>query len=198
MKLFNKISKGGKLFKSIIQSKVLLYFLSFLSILNILFFGYSKDFQSVMAFIIIALLMSFFSKNMIIILFVAIVLTNLIKFALHKSLYNEGMENMDEEEDEELKESMDHEGETNEEKLEDSLEKVLDEDLEEIQKDDDMRAEEVKKQEKEQIYSDLKNDMVEFEELQRSIMNNMKEIDPLLTKAETFVEKFEGYKKKLI
>lgn len=135
---------------------------------------------------------------MIIILFVAIVLTNLIKFALHKSLYNEGMENMDEEEDEELKESMDHEGETNEEKLEDSLEKVLDEDLEEIQKDDDMRAEEVKKQEKEQIYSDLKNDMVEFEELQRSIMNNMKEIDPLLTKAETFVEKFEGYKKKLI
>lgn len=151
-----------------------------------------------MAFIIIALLMSFFSKNMIIILFVAIVLTNLIKFALHKSLYNEGMENMDEEEDEELKESMDHEGETNEEKLEDSLEKVLDEDLEEIQKDDDMRAEEVKKQEKEQIYSDLKNDMVEFEELQRSIMNNMKEIDPLLTKAETFVEKFEGYKKKLI
>lgn len=197
MKLFNKISKGGKLFKSIIQSKVLLYFLSFLSILNILFFGYSKDFQSVMAFIIIALLMSFFSKNMIIILFVAIVLTNLIKFALHKSLYNEGMENMDEEEDEELKESMEHEGKTNEDKLEDSLEKVLDEDLEEMKKEDDMRAEQVKQQEKEQLYSDLKNDMVEFEELQRSIMNNMKEIDPLLTKAETFVEKFEGYKKKL-
>ena len=34
----------------------------------------------------------------------------------------------------------------------------------------------MEKEEKKALYNDLKNDMVEFEELQRNIMNNMKEI----------------------
>ena len=66
-----------------------------------------------------------------------------------------------------------------------------------MEKEEEKELDEAKKEEKQALYNDLKNDMVEFEELQRNIMNNMKEIDPLLTKAETFVEKFEGYKKKL-
>ena len=180
MKVLNQISKGGKMLKPLLRSKVLLYFLSIVSILNILFFGYLKDYQSVFAFIIIALLMSFFSKNMIIILFVAIALSNLIKFALHKRF--EGLENMEED---------------NKENMEDMED--VDEDNSGVEFDENEKEEldAAKKEEKQALYNDLKNDMVEFEELQRNIMNNMKEIDPLLTKAETFVEKFEGYKKKL-
>ena len=64
MKLFKNLA-SGKVFKNIIQSKVLLYFLSLVSILNVLFFGYIKDFQSVFTFLIVGLLMSFFSNNMI-------------------------------------------------------------------------------------------------------------------------------------
>ena len=67
MKLFKNLA-SGKVFKNIIQSKVLLYFLSLVSILNVLFFGYIKDFQSVFTFLIVGLLMSFFSNNMIVIL----------------------------------------------------------------------------------------------------------------------------------
>jgi hypothetical protein len=184
MKVLNQISKGGKMLKPLLRSKVLLYFLSIVSILNILFFGYLKDYQSVFAFIIIALLMSFFSKNMIIILFVAIALSNLIKFALHKRF--EGLENMEED-----KENMEEDKKKN---MEDMDEDELGVEFDENEKEE---LDEAKKEEKKALYNDLKNDMVEFEELQRNIMNNMKEIDPLLTKAETFVEKFEGYKKKL-
>ena len=199
MKVLNQISKGGKMLKPLLRSKVLLYFLSIVSILNILFFGYLKDYQSVFAFIIIALLMSFFSKNMIIILFVAIALSNLIKFALHKRF--EGLENMEEEDKKkENMEDMDEDVLDTPEfdkKLTDSLDRVSDKEISKLEEEEEKELDEAKKEEKQALYNDLKNDMVEFEELQRNIMNNMKEIDPLLTKAETFVEKFEGYKKKL-
>ena len=199
MKVLNQISKGGKMLKPLLRSKVLLYFLSIVSILNILFFGYLKDYQSVFTFIIIALLMSFFSKNMIIILFVAIALSNLIKFALHKRF--EGLENMEEED--KKKENMEDMDEDMldtpefDKKLSDSLDRVSDKEISKMEKEEEKELDQAKKEEKQALYNDLKNDMVEFEELQRNIMNNMKEIDPLLTKAETFVEKFEGYKKKL-
>ena len=199
MKVLNQISKGGKMLKPLLRSKVLLYFLSIVSILNILFFGYLKDYQSVFTFIIIALLMSFFSKNMIIILFVAIALSNLIKFALHKLF--EGLENMEEED--KKKENMEDMDEDMldtpefDKKLSDSLDRVSDKEISKMEKEEEKELDDAKKEEKQALYNDLKNDMVEFEELQRNIMNNMKEIDPLLTKAETFVEKFEGYKKKL-
>ena len=197
MKVLNQISKGGKMLKPLLRSKVLLYFLSIVSILNILFFGYIKDYQSVFAFIIIALLMSFFSKNMIIILFVAIALSNLIKFTLHKRF--EGLENMEEEKKENMEDMEEDMLDTPEfdKKLSDSLDRVSDKEINKIEKEEETELDEAKKEEKQALYNDLKNDMVEFEELQRNIMNNMKEIDPLLTKAETFVEKFEGYKKKL-
>ena len=199
MKVLNQISKRGKMLKPLLRSKVLLYFLSIISILNILFFGYLKDYQSVFTFIIIALLMSFFSKNMIIILFVAIALSNLIKFALHKRF--EGLENMEEED--KKKENMEDMDEDMldtpefDKKLSDSLDRVSDKEISKMEKEEEKELDDAKKEEKQALYNDLKNDMVEFEELQRNIMNNMKEIDPLLTKAETFVEKFEGYKKKL-
>ena len=189
MKLLNKLSKSGsKLFKNAIQSKVLLYFLAVVSILNVLFFGYLKDYASVFSFIIIALLMSFFSKNMIVILLVAIVLSNLIKFTIKVSY--EGLENMEDEKDEE--DDNDIEG-----TIEKTLNRIADEEIQEQKNEEQVAIDKAKEEEKQALYSDLKNDMIEFEELQKNIMSNMKEIDPLLTKAENFVEKFEGYKKKL-
>lgn len=188
MKLLNKISKtGSKLFKNAIQSKVLLYFLAVISILNILFFGYLRDYASVFSFIIIALLMSFFSKNMIVIFLVAIVLSNLIKFTIKVSY--EGLENM---EDEKIEEDPDLE-----KTIEETIKKVADDEIEEQNEQEKVAIDKAKEEEKQALYTDLKNDMIEFEELQKNIMNNMKEIDPLLTKAENFVEKFEGYKKKM-
>jgi len=141
-KLSTKMVKGGKIFKNVIQSKVLLYFLSLLSIMNILFFGYVKDYQSVFVFIIIALLMSFFSKNMIIILLVALAFANLIKYVLHKKMFYEGLETM-EDEGVEL---------DNDENIDD-IEKVLADAAEgEVNDEDEEQVETAKKEEKKELY----------------------------------------------
>ena len=81
--------------------------------------------------------------------------------------------------------------------IEKTLNKIADEEIQEAKDEEKVAIDKAKQEEKQALYTDLKNDMIEFEELQKNIMNNMKEIDPLLTKAENFVEKFEGYKKKL-
>jgi len=198
MKLL-KNALNGKVFKNIIQSKVLLYFLCIVSLVNVLFFGYIKDFQSVFTFLIVGLLMSFFSNNMIVILLAAIVLTNVIKFSLKIQPNNEGMDNMKKKK--KVKENME-----TEEEEEDSVvvsgddKKQLDkflEDAENLEKEVEESSDDLDQQQKMEMYKELKKDMIEFEGLQKSIMNNMKEIDPLLTRAENFVEKFEGYKAKL-
>ena len=125
---------------------------------------------------------------MIVILLVAIVLSNLIKFTIKVSY--EGLENMEDEKDEE--DDTDIEG-----TIEKTLNRIADEEIQEQKDEEQVAIDKAKEEEKQALYSDLKNDMIEFEELQKNIMSNMKEIDPLLTKAENFVEKFEGYKKKL-
>ena len=119
---------------------------------------------------------------MIIILLVAIVLSNLIKFTIKVS--HEGLENMEDEKDE--KDDTDIEG-----TIEKTLNKIADEEIQEAKDEEQVAIDKAKQEEKQALYTDLKNDMIEFEELQKNIMNNMKEIDPLLTKAENFVEKFD-------
>lgn len=198
MKLFKNLA-SGKVFKNIIQSKVLLYFLSLVSILNVLFFGYIKDFQSVFTFLIVGLLMSFFSNNMIVILLTAIVFTNLIKFTLKIQPSNEGMDNMKKKK-KKVKENMETEEEDDSVVVSGEDKKKLDkmfDDADDLEEEIEENKEDLDQQQKMEMYKELKKDMIEFEGLQKSIMNNMKEIDPLLTRAENFVEKFEGYKAKL-
>ena len=198
MKLFKNLA-SGKVFKNIIQSKVLLYFLSLVSILNVLFFGYIKDFQSVFTFLIVGLLMSFFSNNMIVILLTAIVFTNLIKFTLKIQPSNEGMDNMKKKK-KKVKENMETEEEDDSVVVSAEDKKKLDkmfDDADELEEEVEENKDDLDQQQKIEMYKELKKDMIEFEGLQKSIMNNMKEIDPLLTRAENFVEKFEGYKAKL-
>jgi len=197
MKLL-KNALNGKVFKNIIQSKVLLYFLCIVSLVNVLFFGYIKDFQSVFTFLIVGLLMSFFSNNMIVILLAAIVLTNVIKFSLKIQPNNEGMDNMKKKK--KVKENMETEEEEDSVVVSGDDKKQLDkflEDAENLEKEVEESSDDLDQQQKMEMYKELKKDMIEFEGLQKSIMNNMKEIDPLLTRAENFVEKFEGYKAKL-
>jgi uncharacterized membrane protein (DUF106 family) len=133
---------------------------------NGVFFLESRDFTSVTIFILIGLLTSFFCKNMIVILFVAICITHILKYP--RSL--EGAENMDEEEkDKEEKENMENEEEKDEEK----------ENMENKKNTQEMTGE-----------------MKEFMEVQNKIIGGMAELEPLMQKAEGFIEKFEKYYKK--
>ena len=83
-----------------LNSRVLLYFILFLSFADLLFFATAGEYVSIIVFIIVGYLTSFFSKNMMIIFTVAMVCTNIIRFGRDSSL--EGMTG-DETDDEQKK-----------------------------------------------------------------------------------------------
>ena len=196
--LASKLNKQVKKvnLKGSMQDKRVLYAVGLLSLLYVLFLANEKDFNSVFVFAIVGFLLSFFTKNMILILVVALLFTHFIKFTIHYK--KEGMENKKKEGLKDKKEGME---DKEEEKEEDSKEEKEEEPkLDKVEVDEDLpenkdMSEEEKKQKKEE-YDKLKKEFVEFQSIQKDILKNMQEIDPLLNKAENFINKFEHYKKK--
>jgi hypothetical protein len=143
-----------------------------MAVINLMFFASTNDIRSLLTLLIVGFLTSFFSKNMIVILFISLVFTHILKYG---TKINEGMEN-------ESEPIVDNSG--------NSIEK---------QKNDNKTTENYSS---EKINTDvptiesLQTDFQDFQSLQEKILKGMKEIDPLLTKAESFIEKFERYKKK--
>lgn len=86
--------------KSLLKNKNFLYFVLFIAVVNT--FGYLmiRDTKSVILFALVGLLTSYFTKNMIIVLLSAIVVTNLYAGSILGLRIKEGMENHGEEEDE--------------------------------------------------------------------------------------------------
>ena len=195
--LASKLNKQVKKvnLKGTMQDKRVLYAVGLLSLLYVLFLANEKDFNSVFVFAIVGFLLSFFTKNMILILIVALLFTHFIKFTIHYK--KEGMENKKKEGLKSKKEGM----EDKEEKEEDSKEEKEEEPkLDKVEVDEDLpenedMSEGERKQKKEE-YDKLKKEFVEFQSIQKDILKNMQEIDPLLNKAENFINKFEHYKKK--
>lgn len=190
----SNLTKSVKNFrlKSLLQNKYLLYVLVLVALLNILMLANGKDFNSVIVFVIVGFLTSFFSKNMIVILLTALLFTHALKY-VNKKVRKEGMEDKKKE-----KKNMKNkkEGMENEEDVAEDNSNVDEGDKEmksETDKPVDSKEDELRK--KKETYDELKNDFTEFQSIQKDILNNMKEIDPLLEKAETFINKFENYKK---
>tara|TARA_Y100000996_G_scaffold378686_1_gene331498 strand:- start:80 stop:700 length:621 start_codon:yes stop_codon:yes gene_type:complete len=94
--------------KSLLKNKNFLYFVLFIAVVNT--FGYLmiRDTKSVILFALVGLLTSYFTKNMIIVLLSAIVVTNLYAGSILGLRIKEGMENHGEEEHEEETESLEH------------------------------------------------------------------------------------------
>ncbi len=192
-KVISNITKQVKKFKpaSLLQNKVLLYIVAAIAIVHILLLANSKDFNSVLIFVIVGFLISFFSKNMIVVLLSAIIFTNLIKMVypgqegMKGKKVKEGLDNEEEEEEEE--ELYDEEEEKKEEEEDEGVSLNIKQTAEE-KKDAELKK-------KQETYDKLKNDFNEFQSIQHDILKNMKEIDPLLTKAENFIAKFEQFKK---
>ena len=76
--------------ENLLQNKYILYFILFIAVTNILGYLAIQDFDSLAVFIAFAILTSYFSKNMIIILGIALLGTNII-YANNK--IREGLEN---------------------------------------------------------------------------------------------------------
>lgn len=65
---------------SLIHNKFILYFVLIISLADLFYLSVERDFISIISFILIGFLFSFFTKNMLIILFLALTLTNILKF----------------------------------------------------------------------------------------------------------------------
>jgi len=161
---------------SILHNRVLLYAILILALLDLFYLANMKDFKSVIVFVLVGVLTAFFCKNMIVILFVAICITHILKYPT--SL--EGAENMNEDEEDKKKEHMENED---------------DEKKEHMENEDDEKKEKKENMENKASTKQATDDMKEFMEVQNKIIGGMAELEPLMQKAEGFIEKFEKYGK---
>jgi uncharacterized membrane protein (DUF106 family) len=165
---------SNKTSNSILHNRVLLYAILLLALLDLFYLANVKDFTSVIVFILVGVLTSFFCKNMIVILFVAICITHILKYP--RSL--EGAENMNEEEKENMENEEDKENMENEE------------DKENMENEDEEKKENM---ENKKNTEEMTKEMKEFMEVQNKIIVGMADLEPLMQKAEGFIQKFEKY-----
>ena len=165
-----KLLKFKYNFNPILQNQFVLYFVFLLALVEIVYFLNIWDLRSVVFFLIVGFLASFFSKNMIVILTITLALTNIMKFGVRPAV--EGMENA--------------EKESEEEKEEENKENF---DEKESKKESDKESNTNEMPDMKDINADLK----QFDNLQKEIISGMKDIGGLLDKAEGFVEKYKSY-----
>lgn len=86
---------------SILHNRYLLYTVFIIALIDFLYLGSIRDMTSVFVFVLIGLLVSFFNKNMIIVLSSAIIVANVLKYGgINQRLVIEGFEEgLDEEEE---------------------------------------------------------------------------------------------------
>ena len=66
--------------QKLLHNRYVLYSIFVIALLDFLYLGYIDDMSSVSTFVLVGLLTSFFSKNMIVILSAAIIITHILKF----------------------------------------------------------------------------------------------------------------------
>jgi len=193
-KLFNQAmrlipSASGK----ILTNKWILYFIFVIGILDVINFYKLGDITSVAIFFIVGLLTSFFSKNMIVIIVVAIVVSHLVAYG---NKMTEGLEN-EEDAEEDVEEGLENE-EDAEEDVEEGLENEEDAEEEEEAKDSFTAIKDTAKTVdliKTSHASDLSSQTSDLLKKQKELMKNMNQLEPLLKKAENLIQgkKTEGF-----
>jgi hypothetical protein len=177
-----------------------------IALAQIVMYGNVKDFNSIITLLMIGFLVSFFSKNMIIVLGVAVSATYILNYVPGRTI-SEGAENLFEgaenmkESAENMKESAENMKEGAENKKEDSdkTTKPSSLSISDIANESASSAEKATApttaEKKRMLYDNLQGDFKDFQKIQDSILKTMKDIDPLLARAESFISKFEKYGK---
>ena len=176
----NKMMKMN--YYKLLNCRSVLYFILILALCDLFYFAMEKDYLFCGIFILIGFLTSFFSKNMMVILVIAIALTNILRFGKSASV-NEGMEDNQDE----LLENLEENDDSNENKVEDIV-------------DGTEAITELNVSSKKKSTSPSANDMVagldeqttNLIQQQKTLMKNMENLTPLLQNAESLMEKFQS------
>jgi len=203
-KTFLKLNYGA-----LLHNCYVMYFVLFLAAADLLVLSVGREYIFILIFLLVGYLTSFFSKNMMVILVVAIVATNVLRSGSGIRL-SEGLENAEEEEDKEKPvESLENaEEEEDKEKPVESLENAE-------EKEKPVESLENKKPKttesfdlKAKTATSLSSSPVEGLDVlgdqtaqlistQKKLMENMKTLEPMLTQAEKFMSQFENIESKV-
>jgi hypothetical protein len=128
-------------YNGMLHNKILLYAVFVFSLLNLFLWTNTGDYTYITVFILIGFICSFFSKNMIVILLLSLILTNILKYGSDlKEGFEEGVDGDEEKKDEkEGLEDDEKEGLEDDEKegLEDNEKEGLEDDEKEGLEDDE-------------------------------------------------------------
>ena len=171
-----KFLKMNYTLKPLLQNQVVLYFLVLLSIIQLSMFVNNSDMLSLVIFILIGFLTTFFSKNMIVVMVIALCITSLLRVGIKNST----PENFEGEQ------TKDHIPSTDDKNSNETTDETKDEMSEE------MLAIKKELPEFEETYKNLMSNMDE----QKQFLKNLQQMEPMLAKAEAFVTKFDKYNKK--
>lgn len=154
-----------------LNNKWVLYFIFVVSLFDLINFYQRNNLVAVAIFAVVGFLTSFFSKNMIVILVMAIAVTHLVTYGNREGLKNEGEGDEEEEEDEGFEEGVD----------------------EEEDEEEEVTEEEEPKEEMMTTQSD--NQTTELLKKQNELMEKMNQLEPLLDKAESLFKthKTDGF-----
>lgn len=166
--------------KQILHNPFVLYFVLAIALGDLLYLSVAGNFMFVAIFILIGFLASFFSKNMVVILVIAMAATSIIQFGSAAS-FSEGLKGEDDEEDEGFAEGIEEE---EEEGFADSPET-------EKPATDTKPATETAKP-----ATDTET-VAKIVKKQEDLVEKVKKLEPMLKQVETFIDglnKFSEYK----
>ena len=202
---FDKLLKMKYNFNPILHNQVVLYLFLFMTVVQIVIFVGNNDITSIVLMCLVGILASFFSKNMIVILCIVLTVTNLLKQGLKKFGY-EGFEDKKEDDEatmedgeatmkdaEPKKEDAKAKKDDAEIKKDDSKPKKNVDEIDEYDIPNSNESSEKTKDEMKKQFEELKKDYPEFKELQDDLLEGLKKMDPLLDKAEAFMNKYSQY-----
>lgn len=191
-------------FNPILRSQLVLYLFLFMSVIQLFFFMNTNDFQSLIIFIMIGVLTSFFNKNMIVILCLSLAVSNIIKYGVKGVRVSEGFDpevdiSKDAEETADKptadkKKAADTKKDTKPDAKKDAKPDAK-KDAKKDTKPDAKKDKTVgKKAEKtEELKKELKSGFPEFKDIQKEIIAGIDKINPLLKKAENYMNKYETF-----
>jgi hypothetical protein len=200
----NKILKFNYNFSPVLHNRFVLYFFLLLVIIEIVYFVGSNDIVSLVTLLLVGLLTSFFNKNMIIVLVLALVTTNILKFGIKNNERFEGNQNMNNSSD---NKNSDNNVDASGNKIDISENKNSDNNSSNHNVDAsgnkiDISDNKLKKSNSktnepyDNLYDSLKQEYPQFKVVQQEILDGVKKMEPLLEKAEKFIDKFDHYKTK--
>ena len=187
---FPKSLKMNYTLGPVLHNRFVLYFMLFLAIVEILYFMGTRDFASLVILSLVGFLTTFFNKNMIVVLFLALVVTNVLKYGVGSRL-NEGFEGKMDESNKNSDSSLDEKYDDKKDSEYKGGDKNSGDKKDGEKKNGDSKATVEKVDEQ---YENLKEEYPKFKVVQQEILACVQKMTPLLEKAEKFIDKFDAYK----